>query len=196
MLLVLSVVCLIISYTQILRKIVKTRKRLTLDNTVRFNKVETICKNVEQSSGSTSHTTASNIDATEDDNGIGVNNINEVKKTTTSETEINSSYTKRVEQQKARPKGKTSNLSETERRISIMTFVLTVASVVSFVPYFISIPIKPNLDGTSLVFSVVVAFARRSYILNSTINPFVMLYFSTEFRQYVGNALRCACLRK
>ncbi|KAL4238105.1 hypothetical protein ACF0H5_002817 [Mactra antiquata] len=81
-------------------------------------------------------------------------------------------------------------LSALERRISMMAFVITVASFSCFVPYYISMTNKPNLSGTGLVYTAGVMAARRSYILNSAINPFIILYFNTHFRQDIADRMR------
>ncbi|KAL4238100.1 hypothetical protein ACF0H5_002812 [Mactra antiquata] len=91
-----------------------------------------------------------------------------------------------------RRKGVSFGLSETERTFSLIVFVISVASIVSFVPYYVNMLVgEPNLDGKSLVYSVANMMSRRSYMLNSTVNPFIMLYFNSSFRKFVVNIWCC-----
>ncbi|KAL4239720.1 hypothetical protein ACF0H5_000523 [Mactra antiquata] len=90
-----------------------------------------------------------------------------------------------------------SALSETERAFSVTAFVITVASIICFVPYYVNASIsEPNLDGKSLVHSVIHMVTRRSYMLNSIVNPFIMFYFNTAFRKFVVSTLCCLCKNK
>ncbi|KAL4238101.1 hypothetical protein ACF0H5_002813 [Mactra antiquata] len=88
-------------------------------------------------------------------------------------------------------------LSETERAFSLTAFVISVASVVSFVPYYVNMfNSEPNTDGKSLVYTVADMMSRRSYMLNSTVNPFIMLYFNSSFRKFVVNIWCCLCPKR
>ncbi|KAL4224047.1 hypothetical protein ACF0H5_017504 [Mactra antiquata] len=89
-----------------------------------------------------------------------------------------------------------STLSESERAFSITAFVISITSILCFVPYYVNVSIsEPNLDGISLVHSVAHMIIRRFFMFNSTVNPFILFYFNSAFRSFVVNILCCLCQR-
>ncbi|XP_045196866.2 D(2) dopamine receptor-like [Mercenaria mercenaria] len=87
-----------------------------------------------------------------------------------------------------RPKNKKRGnaTSRMEKRMTIMVAVITVASIACFVPYYVSmVVISPNLNGNGLVLDVGSIIVRRSFILNSAINPFIMVVFNAAFRHFL-----------
>ncbi|KAL4238103.1 hypothetical protein ACF0H5_002815 [Mactra antiquata] len=174
-----SVISLIVTYTLILMKFRKTQTKLTSHTQVRFTSGNSDSNNIEQMP--VSHISGNAIF----DRHCGKPTEKGVQKISVLGSDIpDASNLKCTKDQLGRERE--FKLSSTERRLSIMTFILSVASIISFVPYFISIEFKPNLDGTTLVYPTGVALIRRSYILNSVVNPFIMMYFNAEFRQYVN----------
>ncbi|XP_053405047.1 growth hormone secretagogue receptor type 1-like [Mercenaria mercenaria] len=85
-----------------------------------------------------------------------------------------------------------------ERKIAVMMIVITAASFLSFVPYFIvSLGLKRKSNTPEQEFSVGVQIALRSFMLNNAVNPYIMGLFNTQFRCFVKDSLsKCQCLRK
>ncbi|XP_060580842.1 uncharacterized protein LOC132737558 [Ruditapes philippinarum] len=87
-------------------------------------------------------------------------------------------------------KKRAKNKSRWERRITIMATVKTVSSIACFVPFYVSMMIiTPKLHGDGLVLDVGSIIARRSFMLNSAINPIIMIIFNDAFRQYLKGTL-------
>ncbi|KAH3750715.1 hypothetical protein DPMN_185246 [Dreissena polymorpha] len=68
-----------------------------------------------------------------------------------------------------------------EQRITMMMFAITAASLLSFVPYFV-ISFLQTYDHTSSAWEVL---AHRSNVINSTLNPFIIGFFNSEFRRFI-----------
>ncbi|XP_052803750.1 uncharacterized protein LOC128233911 [Mya arenaria] len=78
-------------------------------------------------------------------------------------------------------KTKTNRNRNTEKRITLMMFVMTLASVLSFGPYYaISLGNREN----QFEFNIWKRIFIRSFLFNSSINPFVIGYFNQELRKY------------
>lgn len=83
-----------------------------------------------------------------------------------------------------------------EMRITIMVAVITLASILCFVPYYLSILlVSSNMSGDGLIMSVENILLRRSYMLNSAINPVVMICFNKAFRSFIKSFPRCQCMK-
>ncbi|XP_053381506.1 uncharacterized protein LOC123557295 [Mercenaria mercenaria] len=86
--------------------------------------------------------------------------------------------------------------SRMEIKITVMVVVITVISALCFVPYYVAmLTVKQDFSGSSRIMSVAEILARRSYILNSAVNPFVMLLFNLPFRHFVQNVVCFKCLQ-
>ncbi|XP_045156302.2 tyramine receptor Ser-2-like [Mercenaria mercenaria] len=85
-----------------------------------------------------------------------------------------------------------------ERKIAVMMIVITGASVLSFVPYFIvNLGVKRKSNTPEQEFSVGMQIALRSFMLNNAVNPYIMGLFNTQFRRFVKDIIcKCQCLRK
>ncbi|KAH3852305.1 hypothetical protein DPMN_094810 [Dreissena polymorpha] len=68
---------------------------------------------------------------------------------------------------------------------------MNAASLVSFVPYF-AISLSQTYDNTSNAW---VVFAKYSFVINSTLNPFIIGFFNTEFRRFIVDSILC-CRRR
>lgn len=82
--------------------------------------------------------------------------------------------------------------NRTELRITIMTAVMTALSIACFVPYYIEMSddTSPDLNAEWPTIQVGEAIARRTYMLNSAINPFILVAFHTEFKQFLVVCIR------
>ncbi|KAH3818328.1 hypothetical protein DPMN_119932 [Dreissena polymorpha] len=92
---------------------------------------------------------------------------------------------------------KTMNISSTdhwssaiERRLTQMAFILTLASVLRFVPYFV-VSIIAKFHKVLPIWAWVVY---RSYASNSTMNPYLIGYYNTEFRAFIKKIITCCFL--
>lgn len=75
---------------------------------------------------------------------------------------------------------------QVEKKVTLMMTVITILSMISFVPYFVvNLGIKPNSDTSDQEFSVGIQIALRSYILNNAVNPYVIGMFNSKFRKFV-----------
>ena len=85
-----------------------------------------------------------------------------------------------------------------ERKIAIMMIVLTVASILCFVPYFIvNLAVKRNSNTPEQEFSVGMQIALRSFMLNNAVNPYILCYFNTQFKKFVKDSIcKCTLFRK
>ncbi|KAH3805760.1 hypothetical protein DPMN_134067 [Dreissena polymorpha] len=82
--------------------------------------------------------------------------------------------------------------STIKRRLTQMAFVLTLASVLSFVPYFV-VSIIAKLHKVLPIWARIVY---RSYALNSTMNPYLIGYYNSEFREFIKNIITCRFLQR
>jgi hypothetical protein len=75
----------------------------------------------------------------------------------------------------------------TEMRITVMVAIITLVSMVSFIPYYVSMLLdSENMSGKGFGLSVGKAILRRSFMLNSAINPFVMAICNASFRRFIS----------
>jgi hypothetical protein len=81
---------------------------------------------------------------------------------------------------------------KTEMRITVMVAIITLVSMASFIPYYISmLAVSNNMSGKGLILGVGEVIWRRSFMLNSAINPFVMAIFNASFRRFICMSVRC-----
>ncbi|KAH3805676.1 hypothetical protein DPMN_133982 [Dreissena polymorpha] len=80
--------------------------------------------------------------------------------------------------------------STIERRLTQMACILTLASVLSFVPYFVVSIVAKFHKGLPIWARIVY----RSYALNSTMNPYLIGYYNSEFRAFIKNIITCRFL--
>jgi hypothetical protein len=81
-----------------------------------------------------------------------------------------------------------------EVRVTVMVAVVTLASVLCFVPYYLSmLLISSNMSGDGLILSVGNVLLRRTYMLNSAINPFIMAFYNEPFRRFIRQTITCKC---
>lgn len=84
-----------------------------------------------------------------------------------------------------------------EKKINIMLGVITLSSVLSFVPYFYVVTIvKPSLSVSEYTFSPLIQIGWRSFMLSSCINPYIIGVFNRNFRTFVADTFRCSRRRK
>jgi hypothetical protein len=89
---------------------------------------------------------------------------------------------------------KTSKTTRAEIRVTVMVAVLTAASIWCFVPYYFSVLlVKSNFSGDGLIMSTGNLIVSRSFMLNSLINPLIMVAFNKSFRDFVRSLRRCKC---
>lgn len=80
---------------------------------------------------------------------------------------------------------------QVEKKVTLMMTVITILSMISFVPYFVvNLGIKPNSDTSDQEFSVGIQIALRSYILNNAVNPYIIGMFNSKFRKFVKDLFR------
>ena len=78
-----------------------------------------------------------------------------------------------------------------ERKITIMLGVITMSSLLSFVPYFIvQMGVKPDGRPGVYYYNPLVQIAWRSVMLNSAINPYIIIVFNNTFRRFIYNVAR------
>ena len=79
-----------------------------------------------------------------------------------------------------------------ERKINIMLGTITLSSLLSFLPYFyVVILVKPQASPGAYTYSPLVQAGWRSFMLNSSINPYIIGFFNTNFRTFVINLFPC-----
>jgi len=83
-------------------------------------------------------------------------------------------------------------------KITLMMFVITVASIISYGGYFYVRIFHNQYDNT---LSPELKVLLRTICVNSTLNPYVLGFFSTDFRQFIYEILsfkwlRAKCFRK
>ena len=81
--------------------------------------------------------------------------------------------------------------SNSDVNINIMLLGTTIASIISFLPYFC----LELFDGStySFVYTPLQHLAHRSWMLNSSINPYVMAIFNRDLRKFVKSHLCTRC---
>ena len=80
-----------------------------------------------------------------------------------------------------------------ERKINVMLGTVTLASILIFMPYFyVVIFIRPEVTPGKFTYRPLVQLAWKSFMLNSTINPYIIGLFNSQFRKFVIN-LMCRC---
>ncbi|XP_052809552.1 5-hydroxytryptamine receptor 1A-beta-like [Mya arenaria] len=80
---------------------------------------------------------------------------------------------------------------EVERRITKMLFVMTGSSLLCFVPYFVvSLSLEYDHESSGWIY-----LAHRSFLLNSSLNPYVIGYFNSEFRRFVYDIFCRFCFK-
>ena len=80
-----------------------------------------------------------------------------------------------------------------ERKINVMLGTVTLASILIFMPYFYVVMfIRPEVTPGKFTYKPFVQLAWRSFMLNSTINPYIIGLFNSQFRKFVIN-LMCRC---
>ena len=77
-------------------------------------------------------------------------------------------------------------------KITLMMFVITVASVISYGGYFYLRIFHNQFDNT---LSPGLKVLLRTIGVNSTLNPYVIGFFSTDFRQFLYEILLCKLLK-
>lgn len=88
---------------------------------------------------------------------------------------------------------KASHRSALEKRMSYMMAAITIGSLVSDIPYFIFVLYVKHFSETDgYEFTVWMQMLYRSFILNSAINPYIIGFFNTAFRQFVKKSI-CKC---
>ncbi|XP_052218446.1 5-hydroxytryptamine receptor 1D-like [Dreissena polymorpha] len=80
--------------------------------------------------------------------------------------------------------------STIERRLTQMACILTLASVLTFVPYFV-VSIVAEFHKELPIWARIVY---RSYALNSTMNPCLIGYYNSEFRAFIKTSITCRFL--
>ncbi len=68
----------------------------------------------------------------------------------------------------------------------MMTFVVTITFVVSFLPYFFVTILAAYIDDEATW----VKFAKRSFLINSVINPIIYGYYNSRFRDWVWTSFK------
>lgn len=78
-----------------------------------------------------------------------------------------------------------------EKRVTLMMLVITIVSVISFVPYFVvNLGIRRNTGTSEQELSVGVQIALRSFMLNNAVNPYIIGIFNSSFRQFVKRVFK------
>ncbi|KAL4238106.1 hypothetical protein ACF0H5_002818 [Mactra antiquata] len=184
----LGAVFFIVCYSFIVRKLMRAKKRLNSFKDVNRSQSDVGSRQVSVISTVDSEETTVESDMSSSRKTVPDNQQGTPESTVSVPAQI-ATITKDVKKDNVRQRRLTLRfkLSGTERRLTVMALAIAVASVICFVPYYICMTIKPNFDGTTLVYSIGIMFARRSYTLNSTVNPFIMIVFNNAFRKYLKN---------
>lgn len=86
----------------------------------------------------------------------------------------------------------TKNINYRERKISVMLGTLTLSSMLSFIPYFcVEVFVKPRLTESDFIQDTFLQLSWRSFMLNSSLNPYVIGLFSSKFRNFVRSLFPC-----
>lgn len=82
-----------------------------------------------------------------------------------------------------------------ETRLVIMMITVTCVSVLTFAPYlYATIVIRPTREDRDELMSVTEQFMFRSYVLNCSINPYIMGLTNTQFRKFLARSI-CRCFK-
>lgn len=82
--------------------------------------------------------------------------------------------------------------AKTEMRITIMVTVITIVSMVCFVPYYVAMLLmESNMSGNGLIYNLGHVIWRRTFMINSAINPFILVIFNGSFRRFIVQTLKC-----
>jgi len=77
-----------------------------------------------------------------------------------------------------------------ERKINVMLGTVTLASVLIVMPYFYVVMfIRPEVTPGKFTYRPFVQLAWRSFMLNSTINHYIIGLFNSQFRQNIINLM-------
>ncbi|KAH3825307.1 hypothetical protein DPMN_127181 [Dreissena polymorpha] len=90
-------------------------------------------------------------------------------------------------------KSRRSTSSTLGKRITFMTFLMTVVSIVSLTPYCV---IKFSLSVKKYDFSLGLNLLYHTYIFNNFANPFIIGYCNTKFRAYGKGLFFRMCMKK
>lgn len=89
-----------------------------------------------------------------------------------------------------------SKSTEIEKGITRMVAVMTLVSILSFMPYFTVVLFVPRHTSTENdLSSMSKKIARQLYMLNSIVNPYIICYFNSKFRMFVKGII-CKCFQK
>lgn len=79
-----------------------------------------------------------------------------------------------------------------ERKINVMLGTITLGFGLSFIPYFyVVIIIKPQLSPGAYTYKPLVQTGWRSFMLSSSINPYIIGLFNSNFRAFVRKLITC-----
>jgi hypothetical protein len=203
----LIIVSLIVFYSLVVRKVVLSKRKLKSHDKISIlnsrkgsNAAHTICSTSGVVETQITHDGSSGLN---DTNTITANNRNTVSKPEVS-TENHSgvsdntiSYRISHFFQKPKLKHHMSASARAEMKITLMVAMITLASVLCFVPYYLAmLLISSNMSGDGLILSVGNALLRRTYMLNSAINPFIMAFYNEPFRLFIRQKLTCNCKKE
>ncbi|KAH3779872.1 hypothetical protein DPMN_157680 [Dreissena polymorpha] len=94
-------------------------------------------------------------------------------------------------------KRQTSHMRSLSQRITLMAFLMTIVSLLSIVPYFV-IKYASYTNGIEYLneYPLWLKLLYHTYVLGSCLNPFIIGYCNTQFRDYVKGILCCICLKQ
>ncbi|KAH3752715.1 hypothetical protein DPMN_187341 [Dreissena polymorpha] len=79
---------------------------------------------------------------------------------------------------------------EVEKKITFMLIVITVVSLVSFLPHFVvNLALKERIISARDEFTVEVQFLLRMFMMNNAINPYVMAICNRQFRLFIKTSI-------
>ena len=82
---------------------------------------------------------------------------------------------------------------QAEKRVTKMIVVFTIASIMSFVPYFgVMLFVPRHISTEENLSNMGKKIARQFYMLSCVVNPYVMCGFNERFRQFI---ISCICKR-
>ncbi|KAH3884534.1 hypothetical protein DPMN_008516 [Dreissena polymorpha] len=167
----------IVIYSLIARKVASVRKHLddyskTSRHTPNVNKIE--C-------GQHCTITLSEDTADRGQQVVATESVHVISVSSTEENTITTSQVVQLVDRQLKSTNRSKRNTRTETRITIMIFVMNAASLLSFVPYFV-MSLLHTYDHTSSAWEVL---AHRSYVINSTLNPFIIGFFNSEFRRFI-----------
>ncbi|KAH3780234.1 hypothetical protein DPMN_158044 [Dreissena polymorpha] len=79
------------------------------------------------------------------------------------------------------------------RRITVMMGLMTAASIASLLPYFL---IQLIAEYKRYEYPMWLSLLNHTYVLNSTVNPFILGFCNTDFRSYVISLLCFRCKKR